>query len=85
MEIQLEYECSNNHAKYEALKVGLEILFDWHVLVVEIFSDSQLVINQLLGEYKCTSLALVSYYVLAKKLFDQFDDVALHQVLRNKN
>lgn len=84
MAIQLEYECTNNQAEYEALIIRLEILLYWHELVVQIFGDSQLVINQLSIEYKCTSMALISYYVLAKQLMDQFDYVKLH-VRRSKN
>lgn len=64
--------------------VGLEIL-DWNVPVVEVFDDLRVVINHLSGEYKSSSLDLVSCYALAKKILDQFEDVELCHVLRSEN
>ena len=48
-----EITCSNNQAKYEALIVGLEILIGLQVHAVDIFGDSQLVVNQVKGIFKC--------------------------------
>ena len=44
-----EATCSNNQAEYEALIVGLEILIGLQVHAVDIFGDSQLVVNQVIG------------------------------------
>ncbi|CAN6581722.1 unnamed protein product [Malus baccata var. baccata] len=47
----LDYqENTNNRAEYEALIIGLEILMDLEATEVEIFGDSELVINQLNGD-----------------------------------
>ena len=48
-----ETTCSNNQAEYEALIVGLEILIGLQVHAVDIFGDSQLVVNQVKGIFKC--------------------------------
>lgn len=40
---KLDFDCSNNQAKYEALSVGLNILADIGVQFVKIVGDSQLV------------------------------------------
>ena len=40
-----EGECTNNQAEYEALVMGLELLLTLKVDIVEVFGDSQLVIN----------------------------------------
>jgi len=43
----------NNQAEYQALIKGLKLLKEVHVDAVEIFGDSMLVINQLVGSYEC--------------------------------
>jgi ribonuclease HI len=48
--IRLEFKCTNNQAKYEALVVGLEVLMAMKVKDVEVFGDSNLVVQQLGGE-----------------------------------
>ncbi|KAK2986474.1 hypothetical protein RJ640_000228 [Escallonia rubra] len=43
---QIEKDCANNQAEYEALIIGLEILFDMHITIVQISRDSQLANGQ---------------------------------------
>ena len=45
-------QCTNNQVQYEASIVGLKTLLSLNASSVEIFRDSQLVINHLNGEYK---------------------------------
>jgi ribonuclease HI len=47
--IRLEFACTNNQAKYEALLYGLEYLSDMGVKDVEAFSDSRLVVQHIKG------------------------------------
>jgi ribonuclease HI len=51
--IRLEFQCTNNQAEYEALLSGLEVLIDLEVKKVEIFGDSNLVVQQINGESQC--------------------------------
>ncbi|XP_049410538.1 uncharacterized protein LOC125873709 [Solanum stenotomum] len=44
--------CSNNVVEYQALILGLEMAVDMKQLHLQVFGDSQLVINQLLGSYE---------------------------------
>ncbi|GKV42144.1 hypothetical protein SLEP1_g49581 [Rubroshorea leprosula] len=53
--------------------------------MVEVIGDSQLVLKQLSGEYKCTSLALAPYFALAVQLLEEFDDVSIRHVPRDQN
>ena len=65
----LDYqETTNNRAEYEALIIGLEILIKLGATEVEVFSDSELVINQLEGEYKCKHITMASYYLASTQL-----------------
>jgi len=53
---------TNNQAEYQAQIQGLELLKKVHADAVEIFGDSMLVINQLVGIYECRSEVLIAYY-----------------------
>ena len=55
MAFKLEGNYSNNQIEYEALIIGLEILLEMGIKSVEVYGDSQLVIRQLTGDYKCCS------------------------------
>jgi ribonuclease HI len=50
--------CTNNLAKYEAVRKGMELLLEAGVEAVEIFGDSKLVISQPTEEYRCESKSL---------------------------
>ncbi|GKV33998.1 hypothetical protein SLEP1_g42429 [Rubroshorea leprosula] len=50
MSFQLDFNCTNNQAEYEALIIGLEMLVEPKVSMVEVIGDSQLVLKQLSGE-----------------------------------
>ena len=62
--------CSNNVAKYQALILGLEMAVDMKQLHLQVFGDSRLVINQLLGSYEVKKLELRTLSWLCSK-FDK--------------
>ena len=64
LSLNLAFKCTNNQAEYEALVIGLEILMELGAQDVHIIRDSQLVLRQLIGEYKCNSLFLAPYILL---------------------
>ncbi|KAK2991826.1 hypothetical protein RJ640_006386 [Escallonia rubra] len=78
-------DCSNNQAEYVALIIGLEILLDMRVTTVQISGDSQLVIKQLNGEFKCNAPGLEMYFSIASYLLTKFDDVTIIHVPRIDN
>ena len=63
-----ETTCSNNQAEYEALIMELEMLIKLQAHAVDIFGDSQLVVNQVKGIFKCQSASMLPYYVVALHL-----------------
>jgi len=65
---------TNNHAEYQALIKGLELLKEVHADALEIFGDSILVINQLAGSYECRSGVLIAYYERSMQLLKEFRD-----------
>ncbi|CAL9019148.1 unnamed protein product, partial [Prunus brigantina] len=82
---QLDFRCTNNQAEYEELIIGLEILREMKATRVLVYGDSQLVINQLTGDYQCTSENLTLYYVTALNTADQFSRISFIHVPRTKN
>ncbi|XP_059284790.1 uncharacterized protein LOC132038083 [Lycium ferocissimum] len=50
--ILLYFDTTLLHAEYQALILGLEMAVDMKQLQLQVFGDSQLVINQLLGSYE---------------------------------
>ena len=49
---KLVFECTNNVAEYEALLLGLHALKDLGAKRVQIFGDSELVVNQVNDSYQ---------------------------------
>ncbi|CAN6542591.1 unnamed protein product [Malus baccata var. baccata] len=83
----LDYQGNtNNRAEYEALIIGLEILMDLGAMEVEVFGDSELVINQLNGEFKCRHITMAGYYLAATQLLSYWDyEISVSHVPRGAN
>ncbi|GMI95742.1 hypothetical protein HRI_003243500 [Hibiscus trionum] len=62
------FPISNNTAEYEALIDGLELAIRLRVEHIQIFTDSQLVARQMLGEYEVHEEMLDRYYMMVKGL-----------------
>ncbi|KAM1117762.1 hypothetical protein ACFX19_008222 [Malus domestica] len=76
---------TNNRAEYEALIIGLEILMDLRAVEVEVFGDSELVINQLNGDFKCRH-TMAGYYLVAMQLLSYWDsEISVNHVPRGSN
>ena len=76
---------TNNQTEYKALMKGLELLREIRADAVEIFGDSMLVINQLIGIYECRSEVLISYYERCLELLKDFKDFHLEHIPRLHN
>ncbi|PKU59576.1 hypothetical protein MA16_Dca029103 [Dendrobium catenatum] len=76
---------TNNEAEYEALIVGLEIAIDVKIQNLQIFNDSQLVINQVLGIYKISKVELAHYHRRTLELLKQVPNVKIVQIPRGQN
>ncbi|CAN6583835.1 unnamed protein product [Malus baccata var. baccata] len=83
----LDYQGNtNNRAEYEALIIGLEILMDLGAVEVEVFGDSELVINQLNGDCMCRHITMAGYYLAATQLLSYWDsEISVNHVPRGSN
>ena len=77
--------CSNNVGEYQALILGLEMVVDIKQLYLQIFGDSQLVINQLLGSYEVKKPEFRPYHDYDQNLMGWLGDVTLQHVHRTEN
>jgi ribonuclease HI len=80
-------ESTNNVAEYTALQKALEWLAGSGRLreTVVVRSDSQLVVNQLSGQYRVRTKKLVPLYLSATALMKKFADIRIKWVPREKN
>ncbi|KAH9327497.1 hypothetical protein KI387_007675, partial [Taxus chinensis] len=46
LSFRLDFPCTNNTAEYEALVLGLQVTLHLGIKSINIFGDSQLVVNQ---------------------------------------
>ena len=79
------FRASNNEAEYEVLIVKLSLAKEMKVESLEIYSDSQLVVCQITGEYQSRGEKMAAYLQKAKDLLKSFSSYAIHQVLRSQN
>ncbi|XP_073137497.1 uncharacterized protein [Henckelia pumila] len=85
LSFNLDFPCTNNQAEYEALVIGLEVLKYLQEKNVQVIGDSQLVLRQVAGEYKCTSLSLIPYFAATSQLADDFVEINFQYVPRQQN
>ena len=76
---------TNNQAEYQALIWGLRNAIDLGVCVLDIHSDSELVIKQLQGEYKVKNEAIKPFHMQACALLGRFESYTLNHVVREDN
>jgi ribonuclease HI len=83
--VHLEYECTNNQTEYELLVAGLEALLDMKAQNVEAYGDSQLVVNQILGESQCFDGVLNQYLERCMQLIGKLDTFRIEHMRREEN
>ena len=71
--LKFDFKATNNQAEYEALLAGLRLAKEVGARSLSIWSDSQLVIAQLKGEYEIKEPLLIKYAHIARKLLDGFE------------
>ncbi|KAL5579951.1 hypothetical protein UlMin_012393 [Ulmus minor] len=79
------FKVTNNQAEYEALLTGLRLAKEVSAYHLLIYSDSQLIVNQVNSEYQAKGEKMAFYLEKAKELLGQFDTVTITQIPRNEN
>ena len=76
---------TNNQSEYSALILGLNEALSRDIKCLQVYGDSQLVINQINGEYKVRNPGLQELYQEVQKLKTQFDSIIVTHVYREFN
>ena len=83
--LRLGFFATNNKAKYEALLQGMAIVQKMGGKVVEMFSDSRLVMGQVRGEMEAKDVRMQEYLNQVKRLRPGFDLFSLSHISRSGN
>lgn len=76
---------TNNDAEYEAVILGLQIAHKHKVTHLQLYSDSQLIVNQLLGTWKMRGKKLEMHRERAWELGKSFEELTIDWVPRTEN
>jgi ribonuclease HI len=83
--LRFAFRASSNQAEYEALIAGMKLAREMEVTDLRAKSDSQLVTNQVSGEYQTKDPQLMKYLGKVNKLRDQFNTFEQIFVPREQN
>jgi ribonuclease HI len=83
--VRLKFSASNNKAEYEALLIGLRTVERLGACHLQVFCDSQLVANQVSGEYQARDKRMSVYLVTVRLLLARFESVHVAQIEREHN
>jgi ribonuclease HI len=78
-------KATNNVAEYTALVEGLQLAAELGVKKLSVFSDSELMVKQMKGEYRVKNPELLELYNEAKKLAAGFEKLTITHVRREQN
>ena len=59
--VHLDFPTTNNEAEYETLVVGLDLAKALGAIIVVVYCDSQVVTNQVNGDFKCKGEKMKKY------------------------
>ncbi|XP_057545948.1 uncharacterized protein LOC130824941 [Amaranthus tricolor] len=83
--VRFEFAASNNEAEYEALLMGLKICHEAGTKVLSTFSDSQLIVGQVNGEFEAKDEGMKMYLQQVREFVKKFDKFTLVHIPRSQN
>ena len=83
--LRLAFLAINNEAEYEALLAEMAMVAKLGGKVVEVYSDSRLVIRQVNGEFKAREPQMQEYLDKVRHVQSCFNNFTLRQIPRGQN
>jgi ribonuclease HI len=84
LSIKLEFACTNNQAEYESLLRGLEYLRDVGASIIDVFDDSNLVVQQIWGDSQCLHRVLNSYLECCLDIIRTLDTFSIKHITQEE-
>lgn len=85
LSFKLDFPCSNNIAKYEALLLELKSTLKLGVKKLRVQGDSKLIIKQINREFALKEASLVEYRTDVQKLTKSFSSIQFEHIPRAQN
>jgi ribonuclease HI len=85
LSIILEFDCTNNQVEYKSLLHGLEYLRDLGARDIDLFVDSNLIVQQIRGDSQCLDGELNFYRDSCLDIIKLFDTFSIKHIPREEN
>jgi ribonuclease HI len=85
LSIRLEFACTNNQVEYESLLHGLEFFRDLAARDIDVFGESNLIVQQIRGVSQCLDGVLNSYWDKCLDIIKLFDTFSIKHISREEN
>ena len=82
--LRLGFLATNNEAEYKALLVGMAMVKKLGGEVVEVYSNSRLVVGQVSGEFEARDKCMQGYLVKVRQAQSRFKSFTLRQIPRGQ-
>jgi len=79
------YDKTNNEAEYLALIKGIEVVSELKISNVKIFADSELVVKQVIGDYKVKNERMKNLHAQVSSGLQKIDNWSIGHIRREKN
>ncbi|XP_020250170.1 uncharacterized protein LOC109827577 [Asparagus officinalis] len=76
---------TNNVAEYNALLLRMQLAEELNIRYIEAYGDSQLIVNQVRGEYEVRNKDLVPYHFAVLELAQKFEGFFIEYIPRAQN
>ncbi|GJS87745.1 reverse transcriptase domain-containing protein [Tanacetum coccineum] len=83
--LRFRFKTTNNKADYEALPEGLRIAREMEIRSLAMFTDSQLMVNQLKGLFEASQLTIKQYLQKVNEILKGFDTYTIEHIRQNQN
>lgn len=80
-----KFRASNNESEYEALIAGLRLAKFMGARSTRVFSNSQLVVNQINEKYQAKDERMAEYFWKVGAMLGAFENYEVEQIPRSKN
>ena len=83
--IRIGFEATNNEAEYETLLVRLRVATKLGLKSLDAYSDSQLNVNQVEGDYLAKDLRMLAYLDEVNAISIKIKDFKIRQIPKEEN